>query len=230
VSKLAPTDHLRPTASIAPQALLPGDPGRALALAQDLLEGPRMANHARGLWGYTAPTARGVQLTIQSTGIGGPSVAVVLEELARLGVRRAIRLGTCHAIDPGLPPGEMVVAAAAIPPGADGAPGGSRVEPDPGLTAALLAADDSLREVVVAGTDLYYDPEAARRTATRLAAGAEVVDLGTAAALAVGSRLGIAIASALVVAGSSGGERLDDEGIARASLRLGRAASAVVGG
>ena len=230
MAKLTPTDHLRPTASIAPRALLPGDPGRALALAQDLLEQPRMANHARGLWGYTAPTARGVQLTIQSTGIGGPSVAVVLEELAQLGVRRAIRVGTCHAIDPGLSPGDMVVAAAAIPPGPDGAPGGSRAEPDPGLTGALLAADDDVREGVVAGTDLYYDPEAARHTATRLAAGAHVVDLGTATALAVGHRLGIAIASTLVVAGSARGERLDDDGVARASLRLGRVASAVLCG
>ena len=52
--------HLRPTAPLAERVLLPGDPGRALALAQSLLQEPRMFNHNRGLWGYTghgAPTA-----------------------------------------------------------------------------------------------------------------------------------------------------------------------------
>ena len=45
--------RLRPTAPIAPDAILVGDPGRALLLAQELLEQPKMSNHARGLWGYT---------------------------------------------------------------------------------------------------------------------------------------------------------------------------------
>jgi purine-nucleoside phosphorylase len=43
--------HLRPTAELAERVLLPGDPGRALALAQLLIEGPLMFNHHRGLWG-----------------------------------------------------------------------------------------------------------------------------------------------------------------------------------
>ena len=45
--------RLRPTAPIAADAILVGDPGRALLLAQELLEEPKMSNHARGLWGYT---------------------------------------------------------------------------------------------------------------------------------------------------------------------------------
>ena len=47
--------RLRPTAPIAADAILVGDPGRALMLAQELLEQPKMSNHARGLWGYTGP-------------------------------------------------------------------------------------------------------------------------------------------------------------------------------
>ena len=70
--------HLRPTAPIATDAVLVGDPGRALLLAQELLEEPKMSNHARGLWGYSGQTPRGKQLTIQATGIGGPSAALVL--------------------------------------------------------------------------------------------------------------------------------------------------------
>ena len=47
-------NHLRPAAELAERVLLPGDPGRALAVAQALLETPpKMFNHARGLWGYT---------------------------------------------------------------------------------------------------------------------------------------------------------------------------------
>ena len=66
--------HLRPTAPLAPRALLPGDPGRALSLAQELIGKPAMFNHHRGLWGYTGPAhADGLPLTIQSTGMGGPA-------------------------------------------------------------------------------------------------------------------------------------------------------------
>ena len=49
--------RLRPTASVAADAILVGDPGRALMLAQALLEQPKMSNHARGLWGYWGRTA-----------------------------------------------------------------------------------------------------------------------------------------------------------------------------
>ena len=47
-------------------------------LAQELLETPKMSNHARGLWGYSGQTPAGAQLTIQATGMGGPSAALVL--------------------------------------------------------------------------------------------------------------------------------------------------------
>ncbi|MEA2289754.1 MAG: uridine phosphorylase, partial [Solirubrobacteraceae bacterium] len=89
------TIHLRPTAALADRALLTGDPGRALALAQALFdETPKMFNHNRGLWGYTGTAIDGGPLTVQSTGMGGPSAAIVLEELCDLGLRRAVRVGT----------------------------------------------------------------------------------------------------------------------------------------
>ena len=49
-------------------------------LAQALLEAPRMFNHHRGLWGYTGAASDGEPLTIQATGMGGPSAAIVLQE------------------------------------------------------------------------------------------------------------------------------------------------------
>src|SRR6202161_3852599 len=101
------TIHLHPTAELAERVLTPGDPGRALALAQLLLEKPLMFNHHRGLWGYTGKaTADGELLTVQSTGMGGPSAAIVLHEMIALGARRLIRAGTCGALAPGLALGD----------------------------------------------------------------------------------------------------------------------------
>ena len=61
-----------------------------------------MFNHRRGLWGYTGTAPDGEPLTIQSTGMGGPSAAIVVEELIALGARRLVRIGTCGALGGGL--------------------------------------------------------------------------------------------------------------------------------
>ncbi|MEO8092767.1 MAG: hypothetical protein ABI726_08670 [bacterium] len=223
-------DHLRPCASIAADALLPGDPGRALALAQALLEAPRMANHARGLWGYSGATAGGRPLTIQATGLGGPSVAVVLTELASIGVRRAIRIGTCRALAPALEPGDLLAADAAI--GLDGTSAALGVklpvEADRALTEALMAGPADVRAATVASTDLYYDPSGSERDREWLAAGARAVDLGTAPALALGTRPGLAIASGLVVTRSADGRALGDDAVEAASIELARAGAAAL--
>ena len=101
--------HLRPHADVAERVLLPGDPGRALRLAQQVVDAPKMLNHHRGLWGYTGIASDGAPLTIQSTGLGGPSTAIVVEELIGLGARRLVRVGTCRALAD-LPLGSLVVA------------------------------------------------------------------------------------------------------------------------
>ena len=50
-----------------------------------------MFNHHRGLWGYSGRAPDGEPLTIQSTGMGGPSAAIVIHELIELGARRLLR-------------------------------------------------------------------------------------------------------------------------------------------
>ena len=116
---MAGSIHLRTHAPIAERVLCPGDPGRALRLAQALMtETPRMLNHNRGLWGYTGPAPDGELLTIQSTGMGGPSAAIVLEELIDLGARRIVRIGTCGVLREGFELGELVAAERVL--GADG--------------------------------------------------------------------------------------------------------------
>ena len=89
---------LKPHEPVAERVLLPGDPGRALRLAPQLIDGPRMLNHHRGLWGYSGPAADGRPLTIQSTGLGGPSAAAVVAELVGLGARRLVRVGTAAGL------------------------------------------------------------------------------------------------------------------------------------
>jgi uridine phosphorylase len=216
--------HLRPTAQIAADTLLPGDPGCALALAQALLIKPRMANHSRGLWGYTGTTRAGHELTIQSTGIGGPSGAIVLEELATLGVRRAVRVGTCVALDGRLELGKVVLVGEAVADdGASMALGAkSASRPDAVLKDRMKRVDDATPEVIVASTDLFYDPERARRRDAWLAAGASAVELGTAALFEVGRRRGVAVASFLVVSELEGGKRLSEDELSAAAMAAGR--------
>jgi uridine phosphorylase len=225
----SPGVHLHPTAEIAPRALLPGDPGRALALAQVLLDTPRMCNHNRGLWGYTGTASDGAPLTIQATGMGGPSAAIVLEELAGLGVEVAIRIGTASALDPALEPGALVAVSAALAQdGTSRALGAAeRVTGDPALAAALATAAG--RAGVVATTDLFYGDARTALEAGWRAAGAAVVDLETAALLAVAGLRGLRAGSLLAVAAAADGRRLDADGAAAAGLALGAAAGRALG-
>ena len=166
--------HLHPTAPLAERVLLPGDPGRALALAQALLERPLMFNHNRGLWGYTGDAPDGQPLTIQATGMGGPSAAIVLAELALLGARRAIRVGTCGALQPQLALGELVIASEAIC--ADGTSralgGGERAQADHELTEALARQLPDATRGAVVSTDLFYETGVVGERESHAAAGA----------------------------------------------------------
>jgi DeoD family purine-nucleoside phosphorylase len=209
--------------------LLPGDPGRALSLAQALLHEPKMFNHNRGLWGYTGAAADGEPLTIQSTGMGGPSAAIVFEELCELGVQRAVRVGTCGALDRGLALGDLVTATEVL--GADGASRAlgapERLTPDAELTAALRQASDHAGLTVTA--DLFYDPDPSR-TEAWAGEGALAVEMEAAALLAVGARRGVPVAVLLAVSDSmaGGGDRLSAPEYEAAGVRLGEVAAAAL--
>jgi uridine phosphorylase len=224
-------NHLRPTAELAERVLLPGDPGRALAVAQALLDpAPRMFNHARGLWGYTGVAPDGEPLTVQATGMGGPSAAIVCEELIALGATTLVRIGTCGALDPGLELGALVAAEAVLP--ADGASAAlgaeGPLEPDPGLLARLVEA--GARPAVVASSDLFYDPRegAAAEWTDR---GALVVEMEAATILQVAARRGVAAACVLGVtdvASTNGARRMSAEEIEELGVRVGEAGYAAV--
>lgn len=225
--------HLRPTAPLAERVLLPGDPGRALALAQLLIDRPLMFNHHRGLWGYTGPAlADGRPLTIQSTGMGGPSAAIVLHELIALGARRAIRVGTCGALDGGLALGDLVVAGEAL--AMDGTSrslgAGERIAGEGALTGALAHACGAGATATVVSTDLFYEHDLEREQGWR-AAGAVAVEMEAATLFAVGARAGVPVACVLAVSDLleggppvNGRERIGDEVLLRAAQAMGRAA------
>jgi uridine phosphorylase len=234
--------HLRPSTAYAEDALLPGDPGRALALAQQLLTEPRMSNHARGLWGYTGETPAGHPLSIQSTGMGGPSAAIVLHELAGLGVRRAIRVGTCGALDATLGHGDLIVAGEALAEdGASRALGaGEAAEPDPELTGRLAGALPGAPATVrIVTTDLFYESGAdhaalpGERADAWLRRGAVAVEMEAATIFTLGGRLGVATGCVLAVSDTfEDGERrrIADERLADAAARMGSVAVAALEG
>ena len=222
-------------------ALLPGDPARALTLAQELLVEPLMSNHARGLWGYTGQTPDGDGLTIQSTGIGAASGAVVLAELAGLGVERAVRIGTCRALQPpregvavGDGPGtgapevgqvliaERVLALDGVSAGLSAGGAGEVLEPDPELTAALVGSGVGT-SATIAGED-PLTPGGAIANDAIAGSEATAADLQIAALVAVGQRVGIAVGCVdLVVESADGGTTLDDDQVMTGSVRIGKA-------
>ncbi len=104
--------HIRAGASdVAPVVLLPGDPGRAQRVAEQL-DDVQCYNEFRGLLGYTG-TYQGKRVSVQTTGMGAPSAAIVVEELAMLGAETVIRIGTCGGAGLDVRSGDLVIATAA---------------------------------------------------------------------------------------------------------------------
>jgi DeoD family purine-nucleoside phosphorylase len=223
---MAASIHLHPTAPLAQRVLLPGDPGRALLLAQSLLEAPKMFNHNRGLWGYSGTAADGEPLTIQSTGMGAPSAAIVISELADLGVTTMLRTGTCGALQSDLELGELIVATEAV--GDDGTSRAlgvnDRVPASAALLEALVSATGA-RTGPVVSTDLFYD-DPRQPEAGWIAAGALCVEMESATLFALAARRGFEAGAVLAVSDLLAPRRvrIGDEELRAAEHRLGDAA------
>ena len=94
--------HLRAEpGDYASAVLCPGDPRRAAYVAEHVLDDAKLVNEERGMLGFTG-TFEGRPLSVQSTGMGCPSAAIVYEELIQLGATRLVRIGTCGALQPGM--------------------------------------------------------------------------------------------------------------------------------
>lgn len=182
-----------------------------------------MSNHARGLWGYSGKTPSGLELTIQATGMGGPSAAVVLADLAKLGVRRAVRVGTCSGIPGRAELGELLLpteAVAAVGSAASfGHAPGAALPPNPdlnGLLAEELAGEARAASITSFDT-LHGDPASAP-------AAVVAADMQTVAVFSRGAELGLAVAAVLIVSKVED-EALEDEALDQASVRAGEAAA-----
>jgi uridine phosphorylase len=207
--------------------VLVGDPGRALLLAQELLEQPKMSNHARGLWAYFGKTPAGGELTIQATGMGGPSAALVLGDLAELGVRRAVRIGTCVGVESSSSLGELLIVRNAIAAGGSavalGVELGAAVEPDPDLTRLL---ESELGAEARLASTASVDAHPAEHLA---GAGVVATDMQTAALFARAASLEVALAAVLIVSGQQGDEAaLDKEELEELERQAGRAVATIL--
>ncbi len=92
--------------------LLPGDPGRVPLIASFFDSAEKVAQHREYLT-YTG-FVEGVMVSVTSTGIGGPSTAIAVEELAEIGADTFIRVGTSGPMQPGMQPGDLVVVSGAV--------------------------------------------------------------------------------------------------------------------
>jgi uridine phosphorylase len=210
--------------------LLPGDPQRALAVATALLSEPKMLNTRRGLWGYTGRAADGSLVTVQSTGMGGPSAAIVVEELVDLGARVLLRIGTCGGLVEDLTLGQLLAVESALAAdgtsaalGADGS-----VAADPGLFAACVSAGAT--PAVAVTSDLFYDPRSDVQ-ARWVEAGAVAVEMETAAIFTVAARRGVRAGALLAVTDLIAGERerMGQEAVEEVGVKLGEAALTALG-
>ena len=93
-------------------AILPGDPGRVSKIA-DHLDVPTALASNREYTSYLG-LAGGAPIIVCSTGIGGPSTSIAVEELGQLGVRTFLRVGTTGAIQPNIAVGDVIVTTGSV--------------------------------------------------------------------------------------------------------------------
>lgn len=92
--------------------ILPGDPKRCEKIAS-FFEEPKLIADKREFVTYTGKL-NGVKVSVTSTGIGGPSAAIALEELVKVGAKKFIRVGTCGGMNTDVQSGDLVIATGAI--------------------------------------------------------------------------------------------------------------------
>jgi uridine phosphorylase len=216
------TDHLDIAANAAQLAIVTGDPGRAVVIAQAF--GAEFATDARGFDCYLAPRWNR-PLAVVATGIGAPATAIVVEELIALGVRAIVRIGTCGGLQPEVRPDHLIVASGSVRD-----EGTSRAYVDlaypalahPRLAIRIADAARAHGATVHCGIthckDAYYSEKpgavmdqeaAARRWSALRAAGVLATEMEIAPLFVLGSLRGIAAGAILVNVGRRRGPGFD---------------------
>ena len=203
----------------AESVLLPGDPRRANYIAENFFEDARLVTEERGMLGYTG-TYKGKPVSVQATGMGCPSAAIVTEELIQLGARNLLRIGTCGGYSRELRLGDLVIATAATPNDGTvssitrGMPYAPAAHFDV-IHAAHHAAESAGRRASVGpivSSDLFYDPE---EEPARLwgSLGVLAVEMEAAAVFTLSAMHGVRAGCLLTVSDTIGEEivRISDE-------------------
>ena len=145
-------------------ALLSGDPERARMIAQTHLSDVRVLSEHRGLNSYAGLLPSGRPILSATSGMGAPSLSIVVNELIQAGIRQIIRVGTCGSIQSQVLPGSVVISRAALcRQGAanDIAPAEYPAAADPFLTVALVEAARDLgvdhHLGITASVDTFYE-------------------------------------------------------------------------
>ena len=163
--------HLRAEpGDYAPAVLCPGDPRRAQYVAELILDDAKLVNEERGMLGFTG-TFEGRPLSVQSTGMGCPSAAIVYEELIQLGATRLLRIGTCGALQPGMGMADLVVAVASTPSDQTAMTytGGEPHAPTADWRVVQAAVDIARQRQMpvhvgpIVSSDVFYDPDGDRK-------------------------------------------------------------------
>jgi DeoD family purine-nucleoside phosphorylase len=176
--------HLRAQpGDYAPAVLCPGDPRRAEYIARTFFDRAHLVNEERGMLGYTG-TFEGRPISVQASGMGCPSAAIVYEELVQLGARRIIRVGTCGALQPHMAMADVVIAMAATPSDQTALTytGGEPHVPTADWRLVSLASrlalerGESVHVGGIVSSDVFYDPDPdrPRRWASRGLLGIEM--------------------------------------------------------
>ena len=108
---MQPHIHLEESLGI-PYAIMPGDPARVERIAAYLDQTCDLGSNRE--YRCISGTFRGVRILAVSTGIGGPSAAIAVEELRHTGVSHMIRIGSCGALQPGIRIGDLILAQGAV--------------------------------------------------------------------------------------------------------------------
>lgn len=148
---------------ISEKIILVGNPDRAKRINDEFLKDGKLVNQNRGLLVYTG-YYKDLRVTVATTGMGAPSLAIVLEELIRLGGKIFIRVGSAGGINPEIDVGDIVIATGSIRD--DGtSPKYLPIEfpgvPDFDLTSLLIKkAEENLKKFyygVVLSSDGFYE-------------------------------------------------------------------------
>lgn len=145
-------------------ALLSGDPNRASGIANTQLSDVKVLSEHRGLNSYVGRLPNGERIVSATSGMGAPSLSIVVNELVQVGIKTIIRIGTCGSIQEDVLPGSVVISKAALcRQGAadDIAPREYPASADPFVTVALveearaLGLDHHLG--ITASVDTFYE-------------------------------------------------------------------------